>query len=52
MFVRVHRLSDRGGVILDLVLVAGIILFAAFTFALLGLSFAELLSGAGRFFGM
>ena len=37
---------------LDLILAVGLILTGAFVLDLLGLSFAELLSGAGRFFGL
>jgi len=37
--------------VLDLVLAAGLILVAAFTLDLLGVSLYTLLSGAGRFFG-
>jgi hypothetical protein len=52
MLVRGNRWNTRGGLLLDLVLAAGTVLIAAFLLTLLGLSFAELLSGAGRFFGL
>lgn len=52
MMGRVHRLSVRGGVLLDLVLAGGIILVGAFVLELVGVNFAELLSGAARFFGV
>lgn len=51
MMARQHHLDTRGGVLLDLVLAVGLILLAAFTLDLAGVTFAQLLSGAGRFFG-
>jgi hypothetical protein len=49
---RTHRMGLRGGVILDLVLAAGLILVGAFVLSLLGVNFAEILTGAGHFFGL
>ena len=46
------RRSQRGGVVLDLVLAAGLILIGAFTLSLIGITFHELLRGAGHFFGV
>ena len=51
MFAGAHRLNHRGGVLLDLVLAAAIVLVGAFVLELLGIDFAEILSGAARFFG-
>jgi hypothetical protein len=45
------RRSRRGGVVLDLVVAAALILLGAFALAHLGISFGELVSGARRFFG-
>jgi hypothetical protein len=45
-----HR-SQRAGVLLDLVVAAGLILLGAFALSSLGISFGEILSGAGHFFG-
>ncbi len=46
------RRSQRGGVVLDLVLAAGLILIGAFTLNLIGITLHELLRGAGHFFGV
>ena len=42
----------RGGVLLDLILATAFVLLAAFALELLGVNLAEILSGAGRFFGV
>jgi hypothetical protein len=42
---------ERGGVALDVVVGAGLILLTAFALDRVGISFGEILSGAGRFFG-
>jgi hypothetical protein len=47
----VHRLDTRGGLFLDIVLAAAIILLGAFVLDLLGVTFARLFGGAGQFFG-
>jgi hypothetical protein len=44
--------STRGGVVLDLVIAFGLILLAAFALEWLGISFADLLQQAARFFGL
>lgn len=51
---RLSRLRGgaRGGVVLDLVLAAGIVLIGAFLLYSLGLTFHQILYGAGRFFGL
>lgn len=45
------RLGQRGGVLLDVVLVLAIVLVGAFALESIGLSFREILHGAERFFG-
>jgi len=45
------RQSHGAGVLLDLVLAAGIVLVGAFVLSSVGLTFGELVHGAGRFFG-
>lgn len=52
MMARVHRLNDRGGVVLDLLVAGALALLVAFGLDLLGVNLAQLLSGAGRFFGV
>jgi hypothetical protein len=44
--------NRRGGLLLDLVLVIGIVLLAAFVLDMVGINFGMILSGAERFFGM
>lgn len=46
-----HR-SRRGGALLDAVLALGLILLAAYALDSIGISFAEILHGAFRFFGI
>jgi hypothetical protein len=46
------RTNRRGGVVLDVVLVFGIILVGAFLLYHAGFTFHELLYGAERFFGV
>jgi hypothetical protein len=46
------RAQRRGGVVLDLILGVGLVLLGAFLLGLLGVSFGEILRGAGRFFGL
>lgn len=48
----VLRRNRRGGVLLDLVLAVGLVLLAAFALYALGITFGEILSGAGHFFGI
>jgi hypothetical protein len=49
----VRRLrSHRGGVLLDGVLALGVVLVGAFALSHFGLTFSEILQGAGRFFGL
>ncbi|MGP8077769.1 MAG: hypothetical protein ACLQD8_03665 [Thermoplasmata archaeon] len=50
-FVRRLR-SARGGVLLDGVLALGVVLVGASVLAHFGLTFTEILRGAGRFFGL
>jgi len=45
------RLDRRGGVLLDLVVGLALVLLGAFALSALGISFHEILRGAGRFFG-
>jgi hypothetical protein len=47
-----RRMNQRGGVLLDLVLAAAVILVGAFALGHLGLTFHGLLHGAERFFGV
>jgi hypothetical protein len=47
-----RRMNQRGGVLLDLVLAAAVILGGAFALGHLGLTFHGLLHGAERFFGV
>jgi hypothetical protein len=44
--------NRRGGVLLDLVLAAALILLGAFALEALGISFLEILEGAEHFFGL
>jgi hypothetical protein len=44
-------MGQRGGVLLDLVLVAALILVGAFTLNLVGITFWDIVQGAERFFG-
>jgi hypothetical protein len=46
------RRNRRGGMLLDLVIAAGVILLGAFVLSLLGINFAQILEGAGKFFGL
>ena len=46
------RANRRGGVVLDVVLAAAVILLGAFALHALGITFAEILHGAARFFGV
>ena len=43
--------GQRGGLLLDAVLSLGVVLLGAFVLAHFGLTFAEILRGAARFFG-
>lgn len=47
-----RRMNQRAGVLLDLVLAVGLILLAAFVLFAFGITFHEILSGAGHFFGI
>jgi hypothetical protein len=51
-FGRGLRTSRRGGLLLDVVLVFGVILVGAFLLYGVGLTFHMLLHGAERFFGV
>jgi hypothetical protein len=44
-------MGERGGVVLDLVLAVAIVLLGAFLLDLLGVTLAQILGGAGHFFG-
>ncbi len=44
--------NARGGIVLDLVFAALFLFLAAFVLDLLGVNLVEILSGAGRFFGL
>jgi len=44
--------SRRGGVLLDAVLALGVVLVGAFALNEFGLTFAEIVRGASRFFGV
>jgi hypothetical protein len=44
--------STRAGVVLDLVVAVGLILIGAFVLEAVGITWADLLSGAARFFGL
>ncbi len=44
--------SRRGGVVLDLVVGAGLVLIAAYTLDRLGFTLVDLLTGARHFFGV
>ena len=46
-----HR-NHRAGVLLDSVLAAGVVLVGAFVLYSVGITFGDLLHGAGRFFGL
>jgi hypothetical protein len=48
---RLHRMGVRGGVLLDLVIAAAVVLLGAFLLDLMGYSFLEVLQGAEHFFG-
>ncbi|MGD0249387.1 MAG: hypothetical protein ABSB97_00615 [Thermoplasmata archaeon] len=52
MTVGRHRLGQRGGVVLDLVLTLAVVIIGAFALESVGLSFGVLLHGALRFFGL
>ena len=45
------RRNRNGGVLLDLVVGAALVLLGAFALASLGITFPEILRGASRFFG-
>ncbi|HTT72835.1 MAG TPA: hypothetical protein VMG99_01605 [Thermoplasmata archaeon] len=45
-----HR-DRRGGVVLDLIVGAALVLLGAFVLASAGITLGELLHGAGQFFG-
>ncbi len=47
-----RKLGQRGGVVLDLVLAAALVLFGAFALDHLGITFHQILHGAARFFGL
>jgi hypothetical protein len=44
--------SVRGGVVLDLVVALGLVLLAAFALESIGITWADLLRSAARFFGL
>lgn len=52
MGAKVPQMNQRGGALLDLVLAMGLILLAAFVLWTLGITFGEILNGAGHFFGI
>jgi hypothetical protein len=52
MWLRRRTMGQRGGVLLDLVLVVALVLLGAFTLDLLGVTFSDILSGAEHFFGL
>jgi hypothetical protein len=47
-----RRMNQRGGVLLDLVLAAAVVLVGAFALSHLGITFHGLVHGAERFFGV
>lgn len=47
-----RKMNRRGGVLLDLVLATGLILLTAFVLYAAGITFGEVLRGAGHFFGV
>jgi hypothetical protein len=49
--LRKHRLGQRGGVLLDLVLAFAFVIVGAYALESIGISFGQLLHGALRFFG-
>ncbi len=46
------RRSRQGGVLLDVIIGASLLLFGAFALASLGLTLGEIVHGAIRFFGL
>ncbi|MGA8302360.1 MAG: hypothetical protein WA691_05715 [Thermoplasmata archaeon] len=46
--LRKHR---TGGVVLDMILGAALVILGAFALSTLGYTFQQILNGAGRFFG-
>ena len=52
MWLRQRVRSQRGGVLLDLVLVVALVLLGALALDLLGITLSDLLNGAGHFFGI
>ncbi len=52
MTLRGRRLNQRGGVLLDLVLSFALVMVGAFALESIGITFAQLLHGATRFFGL
>jgi len=51
MKLRSHRLGQRGGVLLDLVLAFAFVIVGAYALESIGITFGQLLHGALRFFG-
>jgi hypothetical protein len=52
MWLRNRKLGPRGGVLLDFVLVAALVLLGAFALNYLGVTFAQIVNGASHFFGL
>jgi hypothetical protein len=51
-FARRLRTTRRGGVLLDVIVLFGVVLVGAFVLYGVGLTFHEILHGAERFFGV
>jgi hypothetical protein len=52
MHARKLRQNNRGGVLLDLVLAAALIILGAFALDLMGITFQSIIQGAEQFFGL
>jgi hypothetical protein len=52
MWLRKRAMGQRGGVLLDLVLVLALVLLGAFALDLLGITFWDIVHGAESFFGV
>jgi hypothetical protein len=52
MRLKWRRMGRRGGVLLDLVLIVALVLLGAFALNLLGITLADIVSGAEHFFGL
>jgi hypothetical protein len=52
MWMRKTKMNQRGGVLLDFVLVVGLVLLGAFALDLVGVTFVQILHGAAHFFGV